>query len=219
MSKNIVIVGKGPSTRFIPKSDNYKISCFNNATINCEEIDYWFCHDQDNVDLIKSSEWSKIKNAIIPIYPQKPNPGGFEENYKFNVWTEEIKKHNPFVHFHLVRLGVHDLNSLPELQLDDAYPHMGETYSVLQTAATWLGMYDKVDNLITCGLDPQGGYHAMFQTMKKDNKGNIIPTTNGNKVWTKSSASTTHAKLHQIANYYSYNVLRLEDSKEIDKPL
>jgi hypothetical protein len=86
---------------------------------------------------------------------------------------------------------------------------MGETYSVLQTAATWLGMYDKVDNLITCGLDPQGGYHPMFQTMKKDNKGNIIPTTNGDKVWTKSAASTTHQKFHQIAKHYNYNILRL----------
>ena len=37
MSKNVVIVGKGPSTRFIPKSDDYKIACLNNAIINCEE--------------------------------------------------------------------------------------------------------------------------------------------------------------------------------------
>jgi Zn-finger protein len=212
MSKNVVIVGKGPSTRFIPKSDDYKIACLNNAIINCEEVDYFFCHDQDNIDLIEDEWWSKVKTAIVPEYPQQAYPGGFEESYKFNVWTDEIKKHNPLVNFFLVRLGVHDMNNLPRLQDGEECPHMGETYSVLQTAATWLGMFDRVDNLITCGLDPSGGYHPMFQTMKMDEEtSKIIPTTNGNKVWNPKAAQTTHDKLHKIARHYGYSILRLEE--------
>ena len=210
-SRKVVMVGKGPSTRFVPKSKDYKIACLNNAIYNCEEVDYWFCHDQDNVDLIKPEQWSKIKNAIIPTYPQKPHPGGFEEGYKFNVWTDLIRETNPDVNFHLVSLGVHDMNSLPRLQIDDEMPpHMGETYSVLQTAATWLGMFKKVDHLITCGLDPEGGYHPMFQTLTSNTHG-ILPCTDGDGVWTKEATELTHKLFHDIASQYGYNIHRMTD--------
>ena len=49
------------------------------------------------------------------------------------------------------------------LKYPDDIPHMGETYSVLQAAATWLGM-NGVKNIITCGVgDLEGGYHPMFE--------------------------------------------------------
>ena len=37
----IVLVSKGPSARYIPKSDNYKIAALNNAIILCEEVDFF----------------------------------------------------------------------------------------------------------------------------------------------------------------------------------
>lgn len=208
MSKNIVIVGKGPSTRFIPKSNDYKIACFNNATIQCEEIDYFFQHDQDNMNLIDTEEFKKIKNFIMPYFPQKSNPGGFSSDYGPDVWMDPVLEVNPKCKFHLVALGVHDLNGL---KYPEGIPHMGETYSVLQTAATWLGMFDKVDNLITCGLDPEGGYHPKFQTMKKDDNGKIIPTTNGNSVWDEKAAKETHRRFHDIARRYNYSIHRMTD--------
>jgi hypothetical protein len=204
---NVVLVGKGPSTREVFKSDSYQIACLNNAIYLCEEVDYWFCHDQDNADLISDDQWLKVKNAIIPEYPQKAHPGGFSADYTFTVWSDVIKRVNPNVNIYIVRLGVHDINNLPIT--DNNILHMGETYSVLQTAATWLGIHG-VQNIITCGLDPSGGYHPMFQTMKTNSHG-IIPTTNGNSVWTPAAAANTTKRFHDIATQYKFHIHRLMD--------
>ena len=133
LNKDIILVSKGPSTRFIPKNESYSIACLNNATVNCEEIDYWFCHDQDMFDLIDTVEWIKVSNAIIPYYPQKNNPGGFSQEFIYKSWVDIIHQHNPNCKIHTVILGVHEMNNLP---IPQGIPHMGETYSILQTAAT-----------------------------------------------------------------------------------
>ena len=63
---NIVLVSKGPSTREIPKSDDYKIAALNDAIILCEEVDYFFMHDSDNWDIIDKEQYKKVKNFIVP---------------------------------------------------------------------------------------------------------------------------------------------------------
>jgi hypothetical protein len=63
----IVLVSKGPSARPIPKSNEYKIAALNDAIILCEEVDYFFCHDQDNIDIINPEEWLKETDAKISL--------------------------------------------------------------------------------------------------------------------------------------------------------
>ena len=81
---------------------------------------------------------------------------------------------------------------------------MGETYSVLQTAATWLGI-NGVTDLLTCGIDPQGGYHPMFEHKylgeRRDQK----------SVWTPEAAKETERRFHNIARQYNYRIHRLMD--------
>lgn len=202
MNKDIILVSKGPSTRVIPKNECYNIACLNNATVNCEEIDYWFCHDQDIFDLIDPAEWLKIHNAIIPYYPQKNNPGGFSQEFIYKTWADIIHQYNPNCKIHAVILGVHEMNNLP---IPEGVPHMGETYSILQTAATWLGMHSKVDNLITCGIDIDGGHHPKFQT------------SNSNSVWTKENAIINHNKFYNIAKNYKYSVHKLKDNGDTEQ--
>lgn len=197
----LLLVSKGPSARFIPKSDDYKISCLNNAIILCEEVDYFFCHDQDNIDIIDSSEWKKVKNFIMPYYPQKAHPGGFSSDYDYRVWMEPVLKVNPDCKFHFVALGVHGMNGLT---CPSNIPHMGETYSVLQTAATWLGMNGATD-IITCGIDPEGGYHPMFEHKYLGER------RSQKSVWTPEMARVTEEKFHNIAKQYGYGVHRLMD--------
>ena len=197
----VLLVSKGPSARPIPKSDDYKIACLNNAIILCEEVDYFFCHDQDNIDIIDPTEWKKVKNFIIPFYPQKAHPGGFSEDYDYHVWVDLIRKINPNCKFHLVALGVHDINCL---KYPADIPHMGETYSVLQTAATWLGI-NGVTELITCGIDPEGGYHPMFEYRYLGER------SNQKSVWTPEMAKVTENKFHNIARHYNYSIYRLTE--------
>jgi hypothetical protein len=83
-------------------------------------------------------------------------------------------------------------------------PHMGETYSVLQTAATWLGM-SGVTELVTCGIDPEGGYHPMFEHKYLGER------RNQKSVWTPEMAKVTEDKFHNIARQYNYTVYRLMD--------
>ena len=108
----ILLLSKGPTARYIPKSTEYKIACLNNAIILCEEVDYFFCHDQDNIDIIDPTEWKKVKNFIMPYYPQKAHPGGFSADNDYRVWMDLVLKVNSSCKFHLVALGVHDMNGL-----------------------------------------------------------------------------------------------------------
>ena len=96
---NIVLVSKGPSTREVPKSDDYKIAALNDAIILCEEVDYFFMHDTDNWNIIDKEQYKKVKNFIVPYYPQKPHPGGFSEDYGADVWIEPVKEINPNCNF------------------------------------------------------------------------------------------------------------------------
>ena len=195
----IVLVSKGPSARPIPKSNEYKIAALNDAIILCEEVDYFFCHDQDNIDIINPEEWLKVKNFIMPYFPQKRHPGGFSSDYDYHVWMDDILKINPDCKIHFVALGVHDMNNLT---YPDNIPHMGETYSVLQTAATWLGI-NGVAQLITCGIDPEGGYHPMFEHKYLGER------RMQKSVWTPEMAKITEGKFHNIAKQYNYNIYRL----------
>jgi hypothetical protein len=206
---NTVLVSKGPSARFIKKSDDYKIACLNNAIILCEEVDFFFCHDQDNIDIIDPNEWKKVKNFIMPYYPQKAHPGGFSSDYTYERWTKPVLKINPDCNFHFVALGVHDMNGLI---CPNNIPHMGQTYSVLQTAATWLGI-NGVENIITCGIDPEGGYHPMFEYKYLGER------STQKSVWTSEMAKETEQKFHNIAKQYNYNIHRLLDDGTIIQSL
>lgn len=198
---NVILVSKGPSARYIPKNENYKIACLNNAIVLCEEVDYFFCHDQDNIDIIDPNEWKKVKNFIMPYYPQKAHPGGFFADYTYEKWTKPVLEINPDCKFHFVCLGVHAMNGLT---CPSDIPHMGETYSVLQTAATWLGM-NGIKNIITCGIDSEGGYHPMFEYKY------LGARSTQKSVWTSESAKETETRFHSIAKQYQYNVHKLMD--------
>lgn len=197
----VLLLSKGPSARYIPKSEDYKIACLNNAIVLCEEVDYFFMHDQDNMDIIDPSEWKKVKNFIMPYYPQKAHPGGFSEDNDYTVWTNPVLKENPNCKFHFVALGVHAMNGL---KCPPDIPYMGETYSVLQTAATWLGI-NGVTELITCGIDPSGGYHPMFEHKY------LGARRSQKSVWTPEMAKVTEDKFHIIARQHNYAVYRLMD--------
>ena len=199
---NIILVSKGPSAREIKKSDDYKIACLNNAIYLCEEVDYFFMHDTDNWDIIDIEEGKKVKNFVMPYFPQKAHPGGFSEDYGAEVWMDPVRKVNPDCKFHLVALGVHDINNL---KYEQGIPHMGETYSVLQTAATWMGMFTDVQHLITCGIDPGGGYHPMFENKYLGER------AKQDCVWNDDNAKVTHDKFHAIARKYNYSIHRMND--------
>lgn len=199
IDKPVLLLSKGPTARHIPKSEDYYTACLNNAIILCEEVDYFFMHDQDNMDIIDLNEWKKVKNFIMPYYPQKAHPGGFSSDNDYRVWTEPVLSVNPDCKFYFVCLGVHGMNGLA---CPEGIPYMGETYSVLQTAATWLGM-NGIQQLITCGIDPEGGYHPMFEFKYLGER------ATQKSVWTPEMAKETERRFHDIAVRYQYNIHRL----------
>ena len=205
----VILVSKGPSTRAIKKSPDYKIACLNNAIVLCEEVDYFFMHDQDCFNLIEPEQWLKVKNFIFPTYPQRPYPGGFDKEHTAQRWIDAVKKINPSVKFHLVRIAnTQDL----DMDTDPCIEYVGPTYSILQTAITWLCRRNFSD-VITCGIDQEGGYHPMFETHKKADDGvTTLPSTVGTQ-WTPYDAQKTFTLFTNIIN--KYNIQTMPEQSDV----
>ena len=155
MKNKVVLVGKGPSSREIKKSDDYDIACLNNAVILCEEVDFLFINDMEVLDLIEDEQWIKVKKVIIPTHPHYNC--GPHKNITYSTLLDKIPTK--------VEYDVHRLDTC--LKRDPNTPYLGQSYSVGTTAIQWLGK-NGCKELDYCGIDPDGGYNPIFNIMGVD---------------------------------------------------
>lgn len=194
MENKVILVGKGPSSRKIPKSNDYSIACLNNAVILCEEVDYLFINDFEILDLLNEIEWNKVKNIILPTYPH------------FNVSPHRNLPYQSFLDAipnRAIKYDIHRLDTC--LDKDPNVPYLGKSYSVGTTAIQWLGK-NGCKELDFCGIDPEGGYNPIFDILNENNqpKNHACRAESGTAVY-----QTNYNLFLQIAESFNIKVNRI----------
>ena len=89
-TKPVVIIGKGPSARFVQKSDDYYIACLNQGGRLAEHIDFQFLGDQRPYDDMLNSYVDRVDNLIFPTKFNLQNKVG---NHSFDYVESTLPKH------------------------------------------------------------------------------------------------------------------------------
>ena len=66
--KPVIILGKGPSARFLDKSDKYDVATINNSIWMHSEPKWSFFNDLESMEQMKDSDFDKVSTIITPSY-------------------------------------------------------------------------------------------------------------------------------------------------------
>lgn len=92
--KPVLIIGKGPSARFIERSDDYYIACLNQAGRMAEHIDFQFLGDQQPYDDMLESYVNRVDNLIFPTKFNLQNKvGSHSFDYVDSTLPEHVAKY------------------------------------------------------------------------------------------------------------------------------
>ena len=177
--KPIIILGKGPSATYLPKSDKYDVAALNNAIWICEEPTYVFFNDIEPMELTSDEDFKKVKTMIVPSYMHSqfnPRFGGINQHIHFSKLAEIFPDRFNNIDFYLYELHPGDNSKLEERQRtnsDNAHvPNLDEwPGSCGVTAANFLAKFLGYKEFIFAGIDPDGGYHPIFENRKLDDNG------------------------------------------------
>jgi hypothetical protein len=153
--KTILLFGKGPSVRYVPKTDRVVTVCLNNSTAFTDAIDYLVFNDIEVLDWIPKEDFRKISNVMLPAYPHK---GGWSrETLTYRDILEKLRD-IPYEIYNLYSAP----RKLPEI------PDTGRVWNVGETAVT-LFLQKGYRQFQTVGIDPQeAGYHEAFSRNPMD---------------------------------------------------
>lgn len=172
MNKPIVIVGKGPSSRPLKKSNKYDIATACNAIWLAPEPTYAFFNDVELFYLCKKEDFTKVKTIVCPSYLhshwakveglcQSDETHFYELGNLFPGWFDHIEFSPYELHQgdnfrpeeqQRIKEGGHACPAL------DRWP--GSTGG---TAAAWLSKYAGYRDFILMGCDADGGYNPIFK--------------------------------------------------------
>lgn len=170
--KPIILLGKGPSSRPVAKSEKYDIATANNTIWLAPESTYAFFNDVELFFLCKKEDFEKINTIIVPSYLHshwarleglcKNDETHFSELAElFPGWFDHID-------FILYELHPGD-NSRPEEQqrtglMNSQVPSLDQwPGSTGGTAAAFCSKYLGYRDFILMGVDPNGGYNPVFK--------------------------------------------------------
>jgi hypothetical protein len=184
--KPIIILGKGPSALYLPKSNKYDVAACNNATWLCEEPTYTFYNDIEPMELTTFDDFQKIKTLIVPSFLHSqcnPRFNGISKHvhfYELQVLFPDDRFDNIDIMIYELHKGDNDkieeqsrINSGGEpAPMLDEWPR-----SCGVTAANFLAKFLNYKDFIFAGMDPEGGYHPKFRKKKLDENNN--PAFNG----------------------------------------
>ena len=183
--KPIVILGKGPSAMYLPKSDKYDVAALNNSIWLCEEPTYSFFNDIEPMELMSEDDFKKIKTLVIPSFLHSqfnPRFGGINQKIHFLRLREIFPNKLNNVEIYLYELHPGDNVRWEEKNRtgkeNAEVPSLDEwPGSCGVTAANFLAKFLGYKDFIFAGIDVEGGYHPIFENKKKDSNGK--PSFNG----------------------------------------
>ena len=172
MNNPIVIIGKGPSSRPLKKSNKYDIATVNNTIWLAPEPTFAFFNDVELFYLCKKEDFSKVKTIVCPSYLhshwakleglcKNDETHFYELNELFPGWFDHISFSPYELHsgdnFRPEEKERINQGGYPAPSLD-RWP--GSTGG---TAAGWLSKYTEYRDFILMGCDPEGGYNSIFK--------------------------------------------------------
>jgi hypothetical protein len=177
--KPIIILGKGPSALYLPKSDKYDVAALNNAIWLCEEPTYVFFNDIEPMELTSDDDFKKVRTMIVPSFLHSqfnPRFGGVNQHVHFSKLTEIFPDRFNDIDFYLYELHPGDNSKLEEQHRTNSenaqVPSLDEwPGSCGVTAANFLAKFLNYKEFIFAGIDPNGGYHPAFEHKKIDDNG------------------------------------------------
>ena len=192
MKKPVIILAKGPSARFLKKSDKYDVATINNASWMHPCPKWSFHNDLEPMELMSDDDFKEIKTIICPSYVhtlQNPRFNNNNGDFHFHRLAEFFPGRFDHINFHVYELHPGD-NSRPEeqkrtgLQIADDVATLPEwPHTTTQTATMWLLKYENIRDIIIAGADPGKGYHPYFSERARkweSERGLTTPAFNGN---------------------------------------
>jgi len=160
-NKTIRIIGKGPTvTDRIKRNSDEIIVALNSAVIICDDVDFLFMNDRNNIDKIPQSQFKRPSCIVIPTFPHLEKNERPHSNYSYIKFirdmgfTKQINK---------TKIYVHQLESSPNLV--ENIPCFGKTMSIADTAIAWF-IYHGFKNFETEGITLKHGYSTFFSKEK-----------------------------------------------------
>ena len=170
--KPIIIIGKGPSSRKVAKSDKYDVATVNNTIWLCDSPTYAFFNDVELFCLCKKEDFKNVSTIVCPSFLHshwaklegictQDETHFYELANLFPGWLDHIE----FMPYEL-HPGDNDRpeeqqrisQGSPPAPCLDKWP--GSTGG---TAAGWLSKFAGYRDFILMGCDPEGGYNPIFK--------------------------------------------------------
>lgn len=147
--KPVLILGKGPSARHVPASDEFDIAALNGAVKLCESARWLFVNDFEAFSEITESDLKKVDQLVLPS----------ELHVRCGKGLVGAERVIPDVIGHVGRISFYRLHTALKTRVD--LPYFGRIISVAETAACWC-VKEGRHEFRTLGLDPDGGYSEYF---------------------------------------------------------
>ena len=182
MDKPIIIIGKGPSSRKVNKSDKYDVATVNNTIWLCPEPTYAFFNDVELFFLCKKEDFKKVNTIICPSYLHShwAKVEGLCDNDETHFYELSNLFPDWFNHIEFMPYELHegDNNRIEEKnRIESGQPPCPKLNrwpgSTGGTAAGWLSKFGGYRDFILMGCDIEGGYNPIFKGAghKKGTKG------------------------------------------------
>lgn len=170
--KPIILIGKGPSSRFVSKSDKYDIATANNTIWLAPEPTYAFFNDVELFFLCKKEDFAKVKTIIVPTYLhshwarleglcERDETHFYELSKLFPGWFDHIE----FMVYELH--GGDNMRAEEQLRtglVNSQAPALDEwPGSTGGTAAAFCSKFLGYRDFILMGCDLEGGYNPIFK--------------------------------------------------------
>ena len=161
-NKNIVLIGKGPSCRFIKNSNEIYTCCLNSSGRFTDRVDFQFIGDYFIYkQMLKiPGYFEKVSNLIIPL---RFNLGNMGDKTSIELIEDTLPKDINVFFF------TFNFHNFPET--DDV-----RMYSVIssgETAVAWL-LDEGFKNFITTGIDPHAPDNVRHAVFEMNGEGNHL---------------------------------------------
>ena len=161
-SKPVIIIGKGPSARYVPSSDKYYTCCLNTSGRLTNKIDFQFLGDyyvyKQMCDI--DGYFDKMQNFIYPVEFNLENP---QRKMSKDLIDHDIKKHlNQFEY-------TFNFHSYPETEDIRMYT----VISSGELALAWL-LDEGFKTFYTVGIDPHAPNNVRHHVFESIGEGNLL---------------------------------------------
>ena len=161
-SRDIVLIGKGPSCRYIKTDDSMYTCCLNTSGRMTDRVDFQFVGDLYIYEqfLKIPNYFDKVKNLVLPLRFNLENKG---DALALDLISDTLPEH---VNTHSFTFNFHPFPETEDVRM----------YSVIssgETAVAWL-LDEGFENFKTTGIDPYAPDNVRHTVFESNGEGNWL---------------------------------------------